>query len=487
MKIRWSVRLALYAAVTVFVSAYYDSWSATTTMLVRFGVYKDSCPPPVAAGESQAQPQEQCEEQLKKLSGLLSVFRISEFVTSIGTGVYMDLLGPKICIITAILLRIASWMLLAYMPHYNSLMIVACILCGLTVNAVAFPVYTAARYWPAYQDMAMCIISACLSIGCFYVPIMNLIMSLMPDANLPVFVFVKLLITHLPWLVISVVIFPNDTARDIASNMTPAMAEKNQEMQVKEDAPDDSSWNFKTFLGYIIHPEILVLSVVFILNCISLTFAQESFTQIYINNTIAENFNGIMLPVSFVFSLVFMWVINRYGVVVVMLGLNIVSMAMHAFLLSNETVTSIFASICISVTFSGFITFFFICLEHIVDIKYSGSMKGYLTTVAGLSLAINPLINYLIATYGGMNAWQTAFIIIRFVMIAPFLWLMRRERIRRRSGSSAGGMQTDGTRPASREAMGKSLDGANAHGVADEDLLPVSIRLLPGATVPLTS
>ncbi|CDR94001.1 hypothetical protein, conserved [Babesia bigemina] len=483
MKIRWSVRLALYAAVTIFVSAYYDSWSATTTMLVRFGVYRDSCPPS-DEGE-QAQGPVQCEEQLKRLSGLLSVFRISEFVTSIGTGVYMDLLGPRICIITAIVLRVASWMLLAYMPHYNSLMILACVLCGLTVNAVAFPVYTAARYWPAYQDMAMCIISACLSIGCFYVPVMNLIMSLMPGADLPTFVYVKLLITHLPWLLVSIVIFPNNVARDIASNMTPAMADKNTEMEVKEETPDDSAWNFKTFLRYIVHPEILVLSVVFVLNCVSLTFAQESFTQIYINNPVAENFNGVMLPLSFLFSLMFMWVINRYGVVVVMLGLNVVSMAMHAFLLSSETVTSIFASICISVTFSGFITFFFICLEHIVDIKYSGSMKGYLTTVAGVTLAINPLINYLIATYGGMNGWQTAFIVIRTAMIAPLLWLMRRESIRRRSGAIAS--HTEGTSSSSMEASGKSCDNANPDSVAEEDILPVSIKLLPGASVPLSA
>ncbi|ORM40844.1 uncharacterized protein BXIN_1669 [Babesia sp. Xinjiang] len=425
-------RLALYATVVTFMSAYYDSWSSTTTMLVRFGVYRDVCPESTFPPESPETPQ--CEEQLQKISALLSVFRISEFVTSIGVGVLMDVVGPKACISLGILMRIISWLLLVYFTNHNWVMILSCVLCGISVNAIVFPVYTIARYWPAYQDMAMCVISACLSAGCFYVPIVNAILYVMPHADMPTFVWIKLLITHFPWFIASLVVFPNNVAKDVELNLKVKKSESNDSVIV--DAADVvSPWNFKSFIKYVIHPEVLVTTCVFILNCVSFTFSQEAFTQVYIGNSTAEYFNGVMVPLSFLFSLLFMFVINHHGVVVVMLGINVVSMLAHVFLLSSATIAAVFTSICISIAFSGFITYFFILLEHIVEITYSGSIKGFLTTVAGISLAMNPLMNYLITRHNSMAGWQTAFIVMRAMMVFPMLWLLKRETERRNSKS----------------------------------------------------
>lgn len=397
-------------------------------LLVRMGVYENVCTPEqIAAG---AFDETKCPEQHIKISGLLSVFRITEFVTSMGLGVFMDVVGPKICIIVGIVLRIASWLLLSNFPRVNWVMITGCVLTGLTVNAIIFPVYTIGRYWVAYQDIGMCVISVCLSLGCFYTLLVNMTLDIMPTVSIGGFIALKLIITHVPMLAMSVFIFPNNIIKDIESNLTDSMAAKNREMNIKDENGDEEPWKIKTFISYVVNPEVLAITLVFILNCISLTFAQESFTQVYENDKFAEKFNSIMLPLSSVFSFIFMWVINMFGVVVVIFGMNLVSVLMHLFLLFRGTWASIIVSICISVTFSGFITFFFIFLEKIVDIKYSGSIKGYLTTVAGISLAINIALNSILANHQAIAICQIAFIVARVLMILPLVWLLRKERKR---------------------------------------------------------
>ncbi|EDO06650.1 Major Facilitator Superfamily protein [Babesia bovis T2Bo] len=428
MKLNGIVRLVIYTGLTLCMSAFYDSWSSTTTLLVRFGVYRDVCVEPLEVPASPDIPL--CDEQLQKISGLLSIFRISEFVTSIGVGVLMDVLGTKACMLLGISMRILSWLLLVYLPHYNWIMILACVICGISVNSIIFPVFTIARYLPRYQDMSMCVISASLSAGTYYVPIINGILSLMSNVDMPAFVWVKLLFTHMPWLVVTLFVFPHNLAKDVELNLKDS--EYNVETDKNDDVKDMSSWNVQSLIRYILNMEVLIITLVFILNCVSFTFVQEAYTQVYANNKTAEHFNGIMVPSSFVFSLLFMWVVNRYGVVIVMLGLNIISMLSHVFMLSSSTVCGIFTSICISLAFSGFLTYYYILLEHIVDILYSGSIKGYLTTVGGLSLALNPLINFLVARYDTMSACNTVFVVIRACMILPILWLLKRETDRRK-------------------------------------------------------
>ncbi|GIX63828.1 major facilitator superfamily MFS-1 protein [Babesia caballi] len=426
MKLGWAWRLGLYAATVTFMSTYYDSWSSTMAMFVRLGVYQDACEGEIPV--DLPADHVKCDKQLQSLSGLLTVFRISEFVTSIGVGVFMDLVGPKICIVAGILLRILSWFMLGSFPRNVAVMISACILCGITANAIIFPVFTVARYWPAYQDVAMCVVSICLSAGCFYVTIMNGIISLIPDVDMARFVNIKVIVTHVPWLLVAVFIFPNNLAKDIAANMTPEMSAKTKELNLEREVVEDGSWNARSFWRYIINPCVLVTTVVFIVNCISLTFAQEAFTMIYHDNAFAEKFNSVMLPLSSVFALMFMWVINRYGIMSVINFLNIVALVMHIFLTMNNTFASIVASVCISATFSGFVTFFFIIIERIVDIQYSGSMKGYLTTAAGVSLGINPLINYITVNHSSMLTSQLVFIVIRCLMILPLVWLYIQEK-----------------------------------------------------------
>lgn len=433
MKIPWSLRLALYAAITVFMGSYYDSWSTTMGLLVRMGVYEDACTAEeiaTAAASGAGLDQVKCAAQQAKIGSLLSVFRIAEFLTSMATGVFMDLIGTKICILTGMTLRILSWILLSNFPRINSLMILGCLLTGMSLNAIVFPVYTIGRYWLAYQDIAMCVVSVFLSVGCFYSLILNLLLDLMPSVNMGAFIAVKLAITHLPMLAMAAFIFPNNMVKDIEENLTDSMVAKNREKNVQEEADDDSSWNVKAFMTYVINSEVIVITGFFILNCVSLTFAQETFTQVYANNKTAERVNSILVPLSSLFSFIFMWVINKFGTGVVIFGLNIVSIAMHFCLLSSSTTASIFTSFCISVTFSGFITFFFIYVEKIVDIKYSGSIKGYLTTIAGLSLVVNPALNLLIETYNAMTGCQITFVVLRVLSIAPLFWLLKKEHSR---------------------------------------------------------
>lgn len=95
-------------------------------LLVRMGVYEDACTAEeiaTAAASGAGLDQVKCAAQQAKIGSLLSVFRIAEFLTSMATGVFMDLIGTKICILTGMTLRILSWILLSNFPRINSLMI----------------------------------------------------------------------------------------------------------------------------------------------------------------------------------------------------------------------------------------------------------------------------------------------------------------------------------------------------------------------------
>lgn len=428
MILPWPLRLGFYSFTIVLIGSYYDSWSTTSGTLVRMGVYENLCTEQeICDGEF---AKAKCPEQQAKIAGLLSVFRITEFTSSMAIGVFLDVVGPKICIIIGIVLRMCAWLILSLFPRTPWIMIIACLTTGLSHNAVVFPVYTIGRYWLAYQDIGFCVISISLGVGCFYTFVVNNIMDAIPNLNVPLFIAIKLTITHLPLLIISAFIFPNNIVKDIRENLTESMALKNREKNLEEVVEDTGPWKLKNFLSYVILPEILVIAVIFIHNCVSLTFAQETFTQVYENDKFAENFNSVMLPAAALFSLMFMWIINRFGVMIVIVSVNCVSVMMHISLLFSSTTASIFATIGITVTISGFITFFYILLEKLVEIKYSGSIKGYVTTAAGISLVINPALNEIVKSRESIKICQSVFIFLRTLVLIPLLWLLRKERMR---------------------------------------------------------
>ncbi|KAK2195449.1 MFS transporter superfamily [Babesia duncani] len=408
MKINWYLRVAIYCTFAILAGSYYDGWTATTGVLVRAGLYENYC----SEDEIKAQTERhlpKCDAQMNAISGLISIFRVAEFLSSVIWGIVLDLWGPKVTMSLGMLERIASWIVLVYWTGAGP--IAAAILCGISTNAIILPLYTITAYDKKKLEIGMCLLSIALSIGAFYPLILNLILDGLSKISVSTIVMFKLAFTHLPLLLLTPLVFPMKLTDDGCN-------------QTLDDTPN--TWTVKGFIKEMCKPKTLIIIGLFTINCVSLTFGQETFPVLYDGNETALYINSIMLPCSSIFSLIFMFVIKKYGSVLVITILNGLGGVMHASMLSSTTIASIFASIAMSMAYSGFITFFFIYLEIVVDVTYSASAKGFASSVGGIAFLINLGLNQLTSSSTAMVVSHVTFIVLRILMFAPCLYLMKK-------------------------------------------------------------
>nr|PVC52154.1 major facilitator superfamily MFS-1 protein [Theileria orientalis] len=562
MKIRFLYRCGLYFIISMLISPYYDGWSSTAKYLISEGVFSKYCCNNIECSRlSGLGPV--CDDQAFNVGKLLSFYRISEFLSSIFTGFFMDNCGPKLTIVLAMALRMLSWLLIPLFPNTTGVVIVSCILCGIASNGVAFPVFTIAQYTKRYYNPAMISISISLCFGTFYMYILNFIKDRLPPFK-PIWVIVVMLaLTHVPLLVLAAFIFPNSLQKDVKLNAPEASRlsrEKGEALEdiaisnssasegsiyahkyvsdhkitsievdmnstatlvytkvdntrkhlrledtedvhsedsedyepdggllprtgsnyvgsrfadmdsahmstYRESVPPTSSglsetnqnedpgpgpyeerelaaqdprglegaeekWHFWEFWAILRRFDILTISVASMVGVISLTFAQESFPIAYGKDKVALNVNEILIPISFVFSLGSVFLLDKIGPVPIIVGMNIASCVLHLTMMFVDRVLSIFTSILMSLGYSLFMTQYYLYLDNQVPLKYQGSIKGFLVTSIGFVLFINIGLNYLSKTYFYTREIHLALLILRVLVTIPLIKFLRHTRRR---------------------------------------------------------
>lgn len=443
MKLNLVTRLIFYSAMLIFLSPYYDGWSPTARYLVREGVYESECTSAqLAIVRRKGEPK--CESQAYKISMLLSFYRISEFLTSVFIGIFMDNSGPRLTVLISIFLRILSWVLIPIYYANGPVIMLCCILCGMTSNGLSFPVYTLSQYTDKFYNFCMIVISIAISVGTIYSVVLNCIYDLFPNASSYAIIYIKLAVTHLPFMVLSFFIFPDNLVEDVKKNRAEKKPPKSVEapnskgkelLNVSEvDAESSSStyvsekdeWKFSEFLKLVSRLDIVILSLSAMVSVVSLTFAQESFPIIYSGKSVAMTINEILVPLSFVFSLASVWFLNKFGAVPVILFLNVVSSIMHIALVFTSLPSSIIASVIMSLGYSLFVTQYYIYLDKEVPLTYCGSIKGCLVTSIGIALLSNIGLNLLARTLGSSRGIHIAFCIARLILTAPLSLLFKK-------------------------------------------------------------
>ncbi|EAN32957.1 Major Facilitator Superfamily protein [Theileria parva strain Muguga] len=430
MKVFWLYRLILYFIISTTIGPYYDGWSSTAKYLISEGVFSKLCqdgdePPKLFYLKPL------CDHQAYTVGRLLSFYRISEFLSSIFTGIFMDNLGPKFTVLFSIILRVVSWILIPLCTNVHAVIILSCILCGISSNGIAFPVFTIAQYSKKYFNACMVAISVSLSFGTFYTFILNRIKYWLSDYKPINIIVFMLILTHLPIFILSLFLFPNSLEKDVKLNITEEMHSKKQKSlsETREEALyiPNNKWEFKTFLSILGRIDILVLSFASMVNVISLTFAQESFPILYGDNKTALTVNEILIPLSFVFSILSTFVLNKVGSVPIILFLNVISAVMHMTMFFTNLPASVFTSILMSLNYSLFMTQYYIYLDSQVPIQYQGSIKGFLVTLIGFVLFVNIGLNYLSKTYFYTREIHLAIMAIRFLVSLPLYFFLKRE------------------------------------------------------------
>uniref|UniRef100_A0A3B0N3R3 Major Facilitator Superfamily, putative n=1 Tax=Theileria annulata TaxID=5874 RepID=A0A3B0N3R3_THEAN len=430
MKIFWLYRLIFYFIISMTIGPFYDGWSSTAKYLISEGVFSKLCknvddPPKLFYLKPL------CDNQAYNVGRLLSFYRISEFLSSIFTGIFMDNVGPKITVLLSIVLRVISWVLIPTCNNVHAVIILSCILCGISSNGIAFPVFTIAQYSKKFFNVCMIAISVSLSFGTFYTFILNRIKYSLHDHKPINIIVVMLILTHLPIFILSSILFPNLLEKDVKLNIVDELNSKRTKTASNDEAEDvfvhNNKWEFRTFLSILGRIDILVLSFASMVNVISLTFAQESFPILYGDNKTALTVNEILIPLSFIFSILSTFVLNKVGSVPIILFLNVVSAVMHMSLFFTNLPASIFTSILMSLNYSLFMTQYYIYLDSQVPIQYQGSIKGFLVTLIGFVLFVNIGLNYLSKTYFYTREIHLALMAIRLLVSLPLYFFLRRE------------------------------------------------------------
>ncbi|UKJ90630.2 major facilitator superfamily MFS-1 protein [Theileria orientalis] len=569
MKIRFLYRCGLYFIISMLISPYYDGWSSTAKYLISEGVFSECCCDTIDCSKLTGLGPV-CDDQAFNVGKLLSFYRISEFLSSIFTGFFMDNCGPKLTIILAIVLRMLSWLLIPLYPNTTGVVILSCILCGIASNGVAFPVFTIAQYTKRFYNPAMIAISISLCFGTLYMFILNYIKEMLPPFKPIVIIVVMLVLTHVPLLVLAAFIFPNSLQKDVKLNSPkpPSLSKEkaealetlsfsnssasegniygrkyvsdqkitsievemnstatlvytkldNKREDLKSDDTDDvqaensgeddeldglkggplphsesnyagrsftdvegsqlsmyketvpptnsassekslkresrahlyedgdvvaqgskdlegvdDRWRFWEFLAILRRVDILTISFASMVGVISLTFAQESFPISYGRDKLALKVNEILIPISFIFSLGSVFLLDRIGPVPIIVGMNVISCVLHLTMMFVDTILSIFTSILMSLGYSLFMTQYYLYLDNQVPLKYQGSIKGFLVTSIGFVIFINIGLNYLSKTYFYTREIHLALLILRIIVTVPLIKFLRHTR-RRSSG-----------------------------------------------------
>ncbi|UKK01841.2 major facilitator superfamily MFS-1 protein [Theileria orientalis] len=570
MKIRFLYRCGLYFIISMLISPYYDGWSSTAKYLISEGVFSKYCSNTIERSRlSGLGPI--CDDQAFNVGKLLSFYRISEFLSSIFTGFFMDNCGPKLTIIIAIVLRMLSWLLVPLFPNITGVIILSCILCGIASNGVAFPVFTIAQYTKSFYNPAMISISISLCFGTFYMFILNYIRDRLPPFKPIAIIAVMLVLTHVPLLILAAFIFPNSLQKDVKLNSpqasslirekagslesvsfsNPSASEGNiygnkyvsdqkitsievemnststlvytkldnkkedlksdntEDVQSEDSGEDydmdggdigpdprpesnyvckrftdmdgshlsmyrdtmpatnlneeseeslyedadivaqgskglggvDDSWHFWEFWAILRRFDILTISFASMVGVISLTFAQESFPISYGKDKVALEVNEILIPISFIFSLGSVFLLDKIGPVPIIVGMNIISCVLHLTMMFVDRILSIFTSILMSLGYSLFMTQYYLYLDNQVPLKYQGSIKGFLVTSIGFVLFINIGLNYLSKTYFYTREIHLTLLILRVLVTVPLIKFLRHTR-RRSSGQELNSSDT---------------------------------------------
>ncbi|AFZ79633.1 hypothetical protein BEWA_024820 [Theileria equi strain WA] len=451
MKLNLVVRIVFYCALSVLISPYYDGWSSTSRYLIREGVYESECTSAELALAIK-KDKVKCKAQAYRVGRLLSFYRISEFLSSVFIGMCMDNVGPRITIIISIFLRMLSWFLIPIYHANTPVIMLCCILCGITTNGLAFPVYTLSQYTTKYYNLCMIAVSIALSLGTFYTVVLNYIYDWFPDASSHAIIYTKLAITHLPFMLLSFLVFPDDLTRDIEKNgvklapepkdvETPKGSKEEVEIsslsqyrEAREEVASTSAdekpeWSLADFLKIVSRTDVMTLSLAAMVSIVSLTFAGESFPITYAHMETAMRINEVCVPLSFLFSIISIWFLDNFGSVPVIVFLNVMCSIMHIVMIFNTFAASVISSIIMSLGYSLFLTQYYIYLDKEVPLSYSGSIKGCLVTSIGVILFSNIGLNMLAHKFGSAKGIHIGCCIARLVLTGPMVLLLKRRRI----------------------------------------------------------
>ncbi|AFZ79635.1 hypothetical protein BEWA_024840 [Theileria equi strain WA] len=450
----WIVRLFIYFGIVTVCGPYFDNWTTTEKYLFLSDAYADVCSPTEQQGPRKNTYR--CQEQQLRVNSLLSYGRMSEFLSSVFIGISVDCYGPRIVSCIGVILALISWVLLGYFPNYDATLKLSMILVGICTNSTLLPALTIERYTKEYKAQSLIYIGMSSSFTCFLIKGMERILyyELMDHRTLALGFIVFLII---PCLLFSIGAFPAGVLGEAPvedEKMELSIFTRKTEMDQPEEEntlcqtsavsvrgerttqdtesgnselsslDGEEKWTFYGFLKAISRKTVILCTLYYAFNVVSLTYSQQALTISYRDNELVLEFTEYLLPLSFVLCLAFMVIYRFLRPITVIVIMSTLFALMHISSLFSGTCWGIVYAIFLSCIYSIYNTQVYIYLESRVSKVCYSSILGFLNTVGGLSILVNMgLMNY-IRDYANIPKVYGALLVIRLVFLGIFGMIM---------------------------------------------------------------
>ncbi|ORM40921.1 uncharacterized protein BXIN_1749 [Babesia sp. Xinjiang] len=459
MEVHWLTRLFIYCVIATVVGPFYDNWTTMEKWLYREGAYVDLCtdipqPAPV-------QVTWHCEEQQVWVSMLLPISRMSECIMSIGIGIFMDFVGPRITTVVGVLLRTIGWILMCFAVRAPGGLVTAFFLLGVSTNFVIFPCLTIGMYTKKYRYIAVLHIGMC---SCFSSMLIKLKLILLESGGLTAsqINYLYTFLCIVPTLVMCILFMPLKlkepeedkepvrAAEPVTSNEGASVADYsysdrvgaglsdtvsyddikvcNVDGSVAVPSDDDCTWTLGGFFRVLSSKEVFVCLFYFAFNFSSITYVQQTFSLVHRDDASLLTLNEYMVPLAVVPCLLFAVLYMYWDPIWILIFMNTMGLLMHLLEMTHGRTVGVLLSIALVMAYSILNTQVYNYLESLFHKTYLGSIVGALNGMCGLWMLIQMFVlqyrtspQEILETSGIMAALRACF-------LAPFIYFFFSEK-----------------------------------------------------------
>lgn len=454
IRCRFSIRLLIYFVLLIFTGPYFGNWSTTEKYLCRINVYANECSLMERLGPSS--DSFRCSAQRFMIAKLGSIIRLSVFTVGFPLGFLLDTLGPKITFLIGMSMRVASWVIFSIEGVSNVLIVLSSVLLGLSRNAIAYPTLTIYMYTTSFKEFATTLIGIGITLAGLYIVALERLMGLI-DPNPYMFTLVSALATHIPCLVIGLVIFPwksppskiRKTIKTRKKSVDSFCSSKSDEQSKQDDEDieivtdagnihheivmDEKEWNRGMFFRYVTSMEYLITCPYFVLNFLDFFFVQLMFSTMYGQFRGVIVLNEYLTSFSFILTFLIGFLYKTVKPLTIIIVMNVFAIINHFISLGTGKIAGTFSSITLIAYGSVLFTQMNIYVQSTFNSKYFGSLIGTINTLSGFVLFINILLVSIVEKYNCINYIHVAMVVIRVLFLGFLVFLNMNHKERTKS------------------------------------------------------
>ncbi|BAM40455.1 conserved hypothetical protein [Theileria orientalis strain Shintoku] len=238
---RFGIRLLVYFMLLIFIGPYFGNWNTTEKFLCRLDVYAGECG--LSERLAPATDSFRCAAQRFRIAKLGSVVRVSVLTIGFVLGLLLDILGPKLTFLIGIVMRMGSWFIFSIKGARSSMIIFSGVMLGLSRNAIAYPTLTIYMYTTSFKEYATTIMGIGITLAGLYIIVIERLMGF-TKCDPYKFTRYSMLVTHIPCLLVGLVIFPWNSPTPKLKQKMKAVDSQGLEYQ---SSTDDYTYNSASY------------------------------------------------------------------------------------------------------------------------------------------------------------------------------------------------------------------------------------------------